>query len=283
MITDRVLSEWEAHWRQADEFHSQLAARYGSDLSEALKLHQHAVLREYGYATERGAKSFESWARSRRDLRPVLRRYGMEVLTADEEDFDRDFAVAFAEGIKESQERSGRAWVRDVVAPDGWCERGFGARDALGTPSSLVPTAWFVAFDRTSDEVYRDMTDDAFPLVIRASTWLLHYAAFEPTGAADSRAQFADKLSEDLIVDALSVAASYTNDEMLELGDLLAEGDEIDREDVHAFLVAGFVHPESFAERQVRDFVEPDYYTKETGSSATAESRVRGHARPKIA
>lgn len=256
VITDRVQKEWEGHWQQADTYFQQISETYKTDPGDALKLHQHHVLREYGYAVERGAKSYQSWAQSRRNLRAVITKYSITLLPVDDLDLDMEFVNDFAHEIKNYQEQRGVARLRGAERrlTDG-VSASIVRTKRQESPDSLVPTAWFVAFDRSSDVAYRNSTDDPFPLVVRASTWLLHYAAFEGDSATNSRAEFADKLSEDLIVGAfLSVAASYTNDEMLELGEVLSEGDQIDQEDVRAFLLEGFLNPDQIAEDRVRDF-----------------------------
>ncbi|UUW91758.1 hypothetical protein [Pimelobacter simplex] len=256
ILTSRVQKEWEAHWEQADVFIEQLVTRYADDLGEALKLHQHHVIREYGYARDRDARSFETWAKGRRDLEPLVRRYSVRIVDTDDFDFDVDFVEMFTEEIKRLQLELGRIRVRgaELRTTDGISAAV--VRDKrLRAAESLVPSAWFVASDRSSEEAYRNIVDDPFPLGIRASTWLLHYAAFDGRASLEGRATFADRLSEDLILGAfLSVAATYTNDEMLELGDLLSEGDQLDRADVQQFLADGFLDPEGVHKNGVRDF-----------------------------
>jgi hypothetical protein len=254
VVTDRVKREWDGHWQQADVFLSQLKGRWKDNLN-ALKLHQHKVLMEFGYSVDRGAKSFESWSQDRRNLDRFISQYSMTLVSEEELEFDSKFVETFADGIKGLQERDGRSRIRgaearvtDAISAD------LVRSHRQSSPNTLVPTAWFVAFDRSSDLVYRDMADDDFPLVVHAATWMLHYAAFEGDSSSDARARFADRLSEDLIVGAfLSVAASYTNDEMLELGDLLSADDHLDAEDVRGFILGGFLNPDEVVESQLRD------------------------------
>jgi hypothetical protein len=276
VITDRVHQEWDNHWQQADTFLTQLQGKYGDDFGDALKLHQHRVLREYGYAAERGAKSFESWAQSRRNLNTIIGRYSIAQLNVEDLELDLDFVHEFADAIKDYQEQKGSLRIRgpELRYTDG-VSAAIVRANRNDAPESLVPTAWFVAFDKSSDAAYRQVETDQFPLVIRASTWLLHYAAFEGETEGDSRATFADRLSEDLILGAfLSVAASYTNDEMLELGDLLSEGDHIDKDDVRAFLAAGFLNPDAVAEDRVRDFARARLLRQ--GDRVVRNRRVEG-------
>lgn len=256
VVTDRVKREWDGHWEQADVYYRQLSEAYGEGMGEALKLHGHRVLQEYGYARDSGAKSFESWARERRSLERIAREHSLTMLDTAELALDEVFVSAFADGLKDHQEELGRPYIRGLErrTTDG-VSAAIVRANRLEAPDSLVPTAWFVANDRSSDQVYKQLASDDFPLVVQASTWLLHFAAFEEGGTADVRARFADRLSEDLILRSfISVASTYTNDEMLELGDLLSPGDEIHHEDVRALFVEGFVNPDAAANDRVKDF-----------------------------
>ena len=258
LLTDRVEAEWQNHWSHADELVETASRRWGEHNVDALQLYQVRVLSEYSLSVQAAGRftSFVDWSRERRRLGPLVAKYGIERVTTADLVVDRAFVDAFQEEIRAIQTEDGRPKTRgvercitDAISAD------LIRRHRLAAADSLVPTAWFVASDRTSERAYERLREaDPFPLALSAKTWLLHYAAFDQKGATADRATLADRVTEDLILEAfISVSTSYTDDEMLEMGDLLSADDVLDRDDVRAVLVDGFLHPEQASAQRIRD------------------------------
>lgn len=249
VVTDRVVDEWTNHWQLAEEQESKLRVRYGSSAPHIMTIANQATVAAFGFAAaEDDRLTFVEWARNRRNLQAVLNQHGIGVVDTTAANLDWSFVRNFSAAIEQSVSNKTRQNPR---GPNRRETDGISAALVQAYRSehadTLVPAAWFVAADRLSDEAYREITGDDFPLTITARTWLLYYSAFDPVDAP-SRVELAERISEDIILEAfLGVAAAYTTDEMLELGDLLSADDIFDEKDVREAVKNSFLHPEVHA------------------------------------
>jgi hypothetical protein len=251
VVTDHVIDEWDRHWQMADEHEARMRERYGENATEMYKIQNLYLLQNYAWSVEASERSltFEQWASSRRNLKPIIRDYGVEVVQVDEADVDLEFAAEFADAIERLMTAADRPQIRSQRL-----RRTDGLSAALvekyreRESDVLVPTAWFVARDKYSNLAYEELRPGDFPLVVDMANWVILYSAFSPQAGLDSRPQLVDQLSASIVLEAfMSVASTYTPEEMLELGDLLGDGESLDEDDVRSVVKQTFLHPETLA------------------------------------
>jgi hypothetical protein len=239
IVTSRVEEEWDEQWRMADEQEPKLRAKFSSGYVSALQMVKIAVLSSYAVTAEMTEQPYGEWARKRRSLRSLLSEFQVDYLDPDDADLDWDFVSLVAEEIKVASVnhrlRPARQRETDGISA------ALVAKLRLAAENSLAPAAWFVARDRRAETAYEQCrTDDPYPLTANARTWLLFYSAFDNDQEVE-RGALAERMADDIILESfLSVSAAYSPDEMLEIGDLLSERDQIGRDDVVSFVFESF-------------------------------------------
>ena len=222
VVAQHTVDEWTRVWAGADADMGDSENRLRSISSGLLsRLVSNPFVGIYiDYRNDGGEQSWLQWSASRRELPELLRPLPVSI----EEYAERD------ESDQQCYERlyeTLRRYSKDKTVPGG---RTNAAAEADAKTATMVArwrsdhgetSSVFVARDRLTDRAYAECFANSKPLVIQPIIWL-QYVGCLVVDDPSARIDFADLIADVAVRDTvLSMASTYTLDEVLSFSDLL--------------------------------------------------------------